>query len=133
LKGDVESDLASADAKKRLVTLDEAVLALKEDEFVEDAVAFDGTPLYRGRVVSTYMDKKGEGERTPTTKKTPANRAAGMVCKTLRRGPVMVPIKASPMTKCEMRCSTTAVARTMPRRISVSSPSDVGITFSSVS
>ena len=60
----------------------------------------------------------------PTMKKTPANTAAGMVCRTIRRGPVMVPIMARPIRKWEMRCSTTAVAVMMGWRISV--PSDSG-------
>jgi hypothetical protein len=34
--------------------------------------------------------------------------------------------RASPMTKCDMRCSTTAVAFTTGRRISAPSPSSVG-------
>lgn len=60
----------------------------------------------------------------PTMKKTPANTAAGMVCRTIRRGPVMVPIMARPIRKWEMRCSITAVGVMMGRQISV--PSDSG-------
>jgi hypothetical protein len=72
------------------------------------------------------------GDLTPTTKKTPANKAVGMVWSTTRRGPVMVPMRARPMRKWEMRCSTTAFARVKGSRISFS-PSAVRMVFTSVS
>lgn len=56
-----------------------------------------------------------------------------MVCSTVSSGPVMVPISARPIKKWETRCSTTAVALTTGRRISVPAPSAVGMIFSSVS
>lgn len=74
------------------------------------------------------MDRHGArqgGTHTPTTKKTPANTAAGIVWRTANKGPVIVPMSPRPIRKCVTRCSTTAVAVTMGRRISVYSPSDV--------
>ena len=72
-------------------------------------------------------------EHTPTTKNTPAKTATGMVCRTTRSGPVMVPIRPRPMKKWEMRCSTTARGFTIGRRISAPSPSSVLIIERSVS
>lgn len=60
----------------------------------------------------------------PTMKKTPANTAAGIVCRTVSRGPVMVPIMARPIRKWEMRCSITVVGVMMGRRSSVLSDSE---------
>ena len=62
---------------------------------------------------------------TPTTKKTPANTAVGMRWSTISNGPVIVPMIASPMKKCDTRCSTTVTAVTIGLLISVSSPSSV--------
>jgi hypothetical protein len=69
----------------------------------------------------------------PTIKKMPANTAAGIVCKTISRGRVIVPIMARPMRKCEIRCSTTAVAFMVGRRIEASSEDVVWIMCRSVS
>lgn len=71
--------------------------------------------------------------RTPTMKNTPAKTADGIVCKTIRSGPVMVPMIAKAMRKCDIRCSTTAVALTTGRRISDPSPSSVEMIWTSVS
>ena len=68
---------------------------------------------------------------TPTTKKTPANTAAGMMCSTVSSGPVMVPQIAMPMRKWLTRCSTTAVAWTTG--FLISPPSFVSVTSSLVS
>lgn len=57
----------------------------------------------------------------PTMKKTPANTAEGMVWRTISKGPVMVPIMARPIRKCEMRCSITAVRVVIGWRSSVPS------------
>ena len=46
----------------------------------------------------------------PTTKKTPLNIARGIKPSTTRRGPVIVPIIAKPIIKCERRCSATLSA-----------------------
>lgn len=69
-------------------------------------------------------------ERTPTTKNTPAKRDRGMVCRTMRSGPVIVPSIARPIRKCEMRCSTTLVAIICCSLIS--SPPSVLTTFNSL-
>jgi hypothetical protein len=45
LQPDVERDFALPDLEKRLVSLYEPLLALQEDDFVEDAVGFDRAPL----------------------------------------------------------------------------------------
>lgn len=71
--------------------------------------------------------------RTPTTKNTPAKTALGIVWRTMRIGPVIEPMIARPIRKCEIRCSTTAVALTTGRRISVPSPSSVEMMRRSVS
>ena len=60
-------------------------------------------------------------EPHPTTKKTPAKIDLGMVESTVRRGPVMVPMIARPMTKWETRCSTTEVATMYGSTCSLSS------------
>lgn len=81
--------------------------------------------------------RESTGELTPTTKNTPANTAAGMVCSTASSGPVMVPINNNPIRKCVTLCSTTAFARTTGVLISPGPvPSEalpVGVTRSSVS
>ncbi len=69
-------------------------------------------------------------ERTPTTKNTPAKRDRGMVCRTMRSGPVIVPSIARPIKKCEMRCSTTLEAIICCSLIS--SPSSVLTIFNSL-
>ena len=58
---------------------------------------------------------------TPTTKKTPANKASGIRFRTTSRGPVMVPMIARPIRKWETRCSTTRSATRSCCRISARS------------
>jgi len=66
----------------------------------------------------------------PTTKKTPAKSASGIRCSTVNSGPVMVPMMAKPITKCDMRCSATLSAMIFCERIS--DPSSVLVTSSSL-
>jgi len=56
LAQNIRPDLTSAYFEKRLVPLDESLLAEEEEQFLRDAVAFDGTPLYLS--VPGFMDPK---------------------------------------------------------------------------
>lgn len=63
LQPDVEADLALPDLEKRLVARDEALLALQEDDLVEDAIGLDGTPLggQPSARPTTRLKKGGKG------------------------------------------------------------------------
>lgn len=128
LTKEIQPYLASANSEKWFALLDETALAHEEEEFLRDTVALDGSPLYQHHCQS-QKPKERRGLLTPTTKKTPQKIARGIVCRTVRRGPVIVPMMPSPMRKCEIRCSITFDALTIGRRISFPSSSSVAITW----
>jgi len=105
--------------------MDKTVLGAEEYDLVDDRITFDGAPLYWSVIlVSSLVETWGVTELTPTTKNTPEKMARGIVPKTTSKGPVIVPMIASPIRKCDTLCSTTLSGTVIFfRRLTASLPS----------